>query len=155
MFARISSTAVRRTAATQTRGFRKGNPTKFTENKADTGFNAVLNADNSKHTSKVMHYTSYGLLALVPAAVVLSPSALNVPVDYLLAVLVPVHSHIGINNVVSDYVPKNFKTLARAGVLGASIVTFLGLITLNVTGAGVTETVKSLWREPPSKEASH
>ncbi len=103
-----------------------------------------------------MHYTSYGLLALVPAAFVLSPSSLNIPVDYLLAVLIPVHSQIGVNNVVSDYVPKNFQTLARVGVLGASAVTFLGLIALNVTGAGVTETVKSLWREPPSKkEASH
>ncbi|CAK4085825.1 unnamed protein product [Aphanomyces euteiches] len=151
MFARVSSQVSRR-AAIQARGFRKGTPTKFTENKADTGVNAVLNADNSVYTTKAMHLTSLALLALVPTAVVLSPSALNVPVDYALAALIPIHGHIGLNGVLSDYLPKNVQGLGRVAVLGVSVVTFVGLLSLNITGAGITESVKAIWIEPPSKK---
>jgi succinate dehydrogenase (ubiquinone) membrane anchor subunit len=96
--------------------------------------------------------TNLSLAALVPTAVILSPSSLNVPVDYALAVLLPLHSHIGMNGVLSDYIPKNILPLTRLALLGASGVMFLGLMNLNITGSGVTETVKTIWREPPSNK---
>lgn len=34
----------------------------------------------------------------------LSPSALNVPVDVLLSTVVPIHAWFGMNNVIGDYV---------------------------------------------------
>ncbi|KAF0701382.1 Aste57867_8084 [Aphanomyces stellatus] len=155
MFARVSNQVARR-AATQARGFRKGSPTKFTENKMETGVaDSILVADNSKYTIKALHATSLALTALVPTAIILSPSALNLPVDYALAVLIPVHSHIGLNAVASDYVPKNLQTLVRAGILGASFITLVGLLNLNITGSGVTETVKTIWRERPAPKGDH
>jgi succinate dehydrogenase (ubiquinone) membrane anchor subunit len=37
-------------------------------------------------------------------------------------------------------------------MLGVTGVTILGLLKLNLTGPGITETYKSLWREPPKEE---
>jgi succinate dehydrogenase (ubiquinone) membrane anchor subunit len=93
------------------------------------------------------HKSGIVLLGLAPAAVLLSPTSLNAPLDYLLAIIVPFHSHVGLSAVVTDYVPKAYRTLARAGVLGASIITFAGLIKLNIKGPGITETVKSVWKK--------
>jgi succinate dehydrogenase (ubiquinone) membrane anchor subunit len=39
----------------------------------------------------------------------------------------------------------------RAGLLGVSAITFIGLIKLNLAGAGVTQTVKGLWHKPDRK----
>lgn len=40
---------------------------------------------------------------------------------------------------------------ARGGVLGMSVITFLGLAKLNLFGPGITGTVKSLWGKPDKK----
>ena len=55
---------------------------------------------------KVVHLSSMALAALVPIAVVASPSKLNMPVDLALGVIVPVHAHMGIATIISDYCPK-------------------------------------------------
>lgn len=134
---------------TNVRYFRKTAPTKLTENK---GFASILEAENTATGLKLYHATSVGLLALVPAAFVLSPSALSVPVDYALGVLIPLHSHIGMNNVISDYVPKSQQTLARLAWLGVTGVVFLGILRSNIEGPGLTETIKTIWRENPNKK---
>lgn len=36
----------------------------------------------------------------------------------------------------------------RAAILGASLVTYLGIMKVNLAGPGLTETVKTLWRKP-------
>jgi hypothetical protein len=36
----------------------------------------------------------------------------------------------------------------RAAVLGASVVAYMGIMKVNLTGPGLTETVKTLWRKP-------
>lgn len=36
----------------------------------------------------------------------------------------------------------------RAAVLGASLVAYLGIMKVNLSGPGLTETVKTLWRKP-------
>ncbi|KAK1934403.1 hypothetical protein P3T76_011012 [Phytophthora citrophthora] len=56
------------------------------------------------------------------------------------------------NNVISDYVPKNVRTLARLGWLGATSLMFLGLLRVNLEGPGITEVVKTVWRESPNKK---
>lgn len=38
---------------------------------------------------------------------------------------------------------------ARVGVLGMSVVTYLGITKLNLAGPGLTATVKGLWAKPP------
>ncbi|TMW58002.1 hypothetical protein Poli38472_013476 [Pythium oligandrum] len=145
--------STRRTPAiTSVRHFRKNAPTQLTENKQVSGLAGVLEADNATFTHKVYHLSSLGLFALLPAAFVLSPSPLSVPVDLALGVLIPVHSHIGVNNVISDYVPKPHQPLARLAALGVTGVLFLGLLRANVEGEGITETVKTIWRENPNKK---
>lgn len=41
----------------------------------------------------------------------------------------------------------------RAAILGASVVTYLGIMKVNLAGPGLTETVKTLWRKPPQAAA--
>jgi hypothetical protein len=48
--------------------------------------------------------------------------------------------------VVADYVPRGLQVPARAGVLGLSVVTFLGLAKLALTGPGVTGGCSGLQR---------
>ncbi|KAG7381966.1 hypothetical protein PHYPSEUDO_005437 [Phytophthora pseudosyringae] len=134
------------------RHFRKSAPTKYTENKELTGLAGLVEADNHVLSVKLQHLTSVGLMAAVPLAFVLSPSPLALPVDLAMGVILPVHAHIGMNNVISDYVPQNVRTLARLGWLGATSLMFLGLLRVNLEGPGITEVVKTVWRESPNKK---
>lgn len=77
-----------------------------------------------------------------------APASANTPIDYLLATIIPFHSHVGISHVIADYVPKAMRNTARVGLFGASFILFSGLMKLNVSGPGVTETIKALWRRP-------
>ena len=43
-------------------------------------------------------------VALGPVALVLSPSAWSFPIDLALGVIIPLHSHLGSNDVISDCV---------------------------------------------------
>jgi succinate dehydrogenase (ubiquinone) membrane anchor subunit len=36
----------------------------------------------------------------------------------------------------------------RAAILGASVISYLGIMKVNLAGPGLTETVKTLWRKP-------
>ncbi|OWZ20420.1 SDH4, succinate dehydrogenase subunit 4 [Phytophthora megakarya] len=134
------------------RHFRQSRPTKYTENKEVTGLAGIVEADNHKLSVKLQHLTSVALMGAVPLAFVLSPSPLVLPVDLAMGVILPVHAHIGMNNVISDYVPKNMRTLVRLGWLGATSLMFLGLLRVNLEGPGITEVVKTVWRESPNKK---
>jgi succinate dehydrogenase (ubiquinone) membrane anchor subunit len=100
------------------------------------------------------HKINLALLGLAPVAFVLSPSAMNMPIDLALGIALPVHGHIGMNMVVTDYakkvVGKGGVGPARVALAGFTGVTLLGLLKLNLTGPGITETVKSVWR--PKKD---
>lgn len=108
----------------------------------------IVQADNATFTTKVYHWSNLGLAVLFPTALFLSPSSLNWPVDLALGLLIPMHTHIGMNAVISDYVPPSIRSGVRTGWLGVSVLMFAGLLRLNLTGDGVTETMKSVWRRP-------
>ena len=104
-------------------------------------------------------------------------SSLQKVSDTALGIALCLHSHIHINSVLSDYVPKSvlgmpLQLLAPAGLtchdwygiqdlfgtdagttrLGALAVTgvsILGLTKLNLAGPGLTPTVKKLWTSSP------
>lgn len=78
-----------------------------------------------------------------------------VQIDLFLGVAFPIHAHIGVNYIISDYVPKASRPIARYALLGATGITLLGLLKLNLTGPGITETFKSLWREPADEHHKH
>ena len=68
--------------------------------------NAILEADQTNFGLSFYHKINNALLALTPVAMVLAPSSLCMPVDLALGVLFPLHSHIAMNFVITDYVPK-------------------------------------------------
>jgi succinate dehydrogenase (ubiquinone) membrane anchor subunit len=103
---------------------------------------------------EVLHATCYGLAVATPVAMILSPSILCLPVDLALGVIIPVHQHIGVKGVLADYVPPNIKPFNNLILAVLTGVTTLGLLKLNLCGAGITETVKSLWREPQAVAAA-
>jgi succinate dehydrogenase (ubiquinone) membrane anchor subunit len=92
------------------------------------------------------------LAGLTPVAFVLSPSVINMPVDILLGLVFPFHSHVAVNYVISDYVPKANRSMARMALLATSVITVVGLLKLNIQGPGLTETIKSLWKKPEAKK---
>ena len=68
------------------------------------------------------------------------------PVDISLGLLFPLHAHIALNAIISDYVPKALKVSARYSLLGITIITTVGLLKLNIFGPGVTDVIKNMWR---------
>ena len=91
------------------------------------------------------------LLGATPVALATSNSFLSFPVDMGLAIMFPLHGHIGMNYVITDYVPKLLSKAAvgpaRAVMVGVTGFTMLGLTKLNVEGPGITGTLKALWRK--------
>ena len=73
------------------------------------------------------------------------------PVDLALGFMFPFHAHVGMNYIISDYVPRATRGVARAGLLGLTIVTTAGLLRLNISGPGLTGTIKALWAKPEKK----
>mmetsp|Transcript_16970 Transcript_16970/g.35454 ORF Transcript_16970/g.35454 Transcript_16970/m.35454 type:complete len:139 (-) Transcript_16970:166-582(-) len=118
---------------------------------ARRNLSSIIDADSGKLATQGYHYTSMALIPLTPLAFVLSPSSYCLPVDLALGVVIPLHAHIGMNYVMTDYV-KKFVGKAAVGpsryiMLGATGITMAGLLKLNLSGPGVTESVKSLWRK--------
>jgi hypothetical protein len=87
-------------------------------------------------------------LALLPAGLVLEPSSLVYPVDLALGLILPFHLHLGMSEVIRDYVPN--EQFWQYVLLGVSVATALGLTKLNFNGGGVSAGVKQLWKKPAS-----
>mmetsp|Transcript_33484 Transcript_33484/g.56172 ORF Transcript_33484/g.56172 Transcript_33484/m.56172 type:complete len:147 (-) Transcript_33484:387-827(-) len=113
---------------------------------------SVLEADSSKQLTSLYHTSGLVLVGLTPLAFILSPSVINMPIDLALGFIFPFHSHIALNYVISDYVPKASRPIARAALLAATVVGAAGILKLNATGPGLTESIKSLWRKPKAKQ---
>jgi succinate dehydrogenase (ubiquinone) membrane anchor subunit len=111
----------------------------------------IVDADGSKVMNKFYHGSMVALAVLTPVSFALAPSPMNQPIDLALGVLYPVHGHVGLNYVISDYVPKAFRTAARVSLLGFTVATVAGLTQLNLQGPGMTQTVKNLWADKPRK----
>jgi succinate dehydrogenase (ubiquinone) membrane anchor subunit len=111
-----------------------------------------MNADASSKLHKVYHMTTFASLGLFPLALILSPSALCMPVDLALGVVFPVHGHIGFSSIISDYVPKPARGAARMGLAAITVISLLGLLKVNLAGDGITGTVKSMWKSEDVKK---
>jgi succinate dehydrogenase (ubiquinone) membrane anchor subunit len=90
---------------------------------------------------------------LTPLAFIV-PSSVCLPFDVTLGILFPFHSHVAMNYVITDYVPKSSRTLARAVLLATTLIAAAGLLKLNLKGPGLTATVKSLWKKPETATTS-
>ena len=74
--------------------------------------------------------------------------------DIAMAIAIPWHSHVSLNSVVSDYVPKAARPVLRVGLLGLTGAAALGMMQWALEGPGLTSTVKKLWRASPPANAS-
>jgi succinate dehydrogenase (ubiquinone) membrane anchor subunit len=115
---------------------------------------SILNADSGSMASSGYHKINLVIMGLTPVCFALSPSPIAMPLDIALGVALPLHAHIGMNYVITDYVPKLSKGAvgpARLVMLALTTTTVLGLLKVNVMGEGMTETVKKLWRGEEKK----
>ena len=147
-------TAVRRLDARCARAFRAGRPVQG-GSPAEMAKEFVTGADSSTGLSHLYHKLNWVICGLTPLALVLSPSAANMPIDLALGVGIPVHFQISGHMLVTDYAPlllgalgktAGMQNALRGVVTATTAITVVGLTKLNLQGPGLTETIKSAWR---------
>lgn len=119
-------------------------------------FADLLNFSKYSAARDAFHYTSYFLAAGVPASLLIGPPISTV-VDHVLSVAVPLHFHVGMRSVLVDYVHDvPTQRIAFMALAGVTVLTAVGLIKLNTTDIGITETVKALWvkQSPPAERVT-
>ncbi|KIH89448.1 succinate dehydrogenase (ubiquinone) membrane anchor subunit [Sporothrix brasiliensis 5110] len=111
---------------------------------------APIPAPNPSHGS--YHWTFERLVAagIVPLTVApFAAGSLNPTTDAVLCALLLVHSHLGLQVLVTDYIPeKRFPTARKATSWGLNAITALvglGLYEFETNDVGVTELVSKLW----------
>ena len=101
-----------------------------------------------------MHYTPYALAAGVPLALLAGPPISSV-VDLAMGVVVPLHAHIGLRNVLVDYVHgASTQKALIAALAGVTVLTAVGLTKFNLTDVGITQALKDLWVAQPAPPAA-
>ncbi|GMH35520.1 hypothetical protein BSKO_03388 [Bryopsis sp. KO-2023] len=107
----------------------------------------VLAADSAgPAVHRLYEHSGKALAGLVPLAI-LSPqdSSVAMVTDLALVPVITLHSHVSMNCVISDYVPRSVRGLSRWGMLGVSAAAAIGLTRLAVSGPGIAGSVKRLW----------
>merc|ERR1711907_520075 len=111
------------------------------------GLDTVLKADHSTTALHLYHKTNLLAIGLTPLAFVVPESVPVLPcvLNVFLGVVFPIHGHIGMAGVLTDYVPKiagkGALNPARYALMGLTTVTVLGLLKHNLTGDGMTKSV--------------
>jgi hypothetical protein len=122
-----------------------------------------LQSDVGPLATRVHHGISLGLALLTPLYFAVpdayTDGAANKAFGVLLAVSMTAHSHIGLNYVATDYVPKISKALlgpARVVILGLSAITLLGLSKISFSSpGGIKGVVKGVWNPLPEKKKEY
>ncbi|KAI0014980.1 CybS-domain-containing protein [Xylariomycetidae sp. FL0641] len=99
------------------------------------------------------HWTFDRVIAagLIPLSVApFAAGSLNPGTDAVLCALLLIHSHTGLQSIVTDYVPKSRFPKARTSatwlVNAATALVGLGLYEFETNDVGITETVKRVWK---------
>jgi hypothetical protein len=111
---------------------------------------AVGAGKNVKH--ELFQFSAWVMAAALPVGLLFSPSILNMPIDLVLTFTVPFHAYYGMHHVVEDYVPGAYQPASNALLYIVTALCVLGLLNLSVQGDGITESIKSLWRDDKDKE---
>ncbi|KAK8798670.1 hypothetical protein WA158_007755 [Blastocystis sp. Blastoise] len=114
----------------------------------------LWNCDGTNLHEKIFHYSQLTLAVVTPLAFVL-PNAWCLPLDYVLAILYPMHGCIGMSHIYSDYWPKGWQKGFRIGTTLLTLVAILGLLYYNTKSKGVTEAIKSFWRPAVPKKINN
>lgn len=109
----------------------------------------LLEPDTAGPTAqRVYEYSSAATAAIITVCVFSSNTNRVVPLlcEPLLDIAVPIHSYIGVNAVISDYVPLAMRPASRWACLGAHGLMFAGLSAMTSQyGLGPVSAVKYLW----------
>ena len=107
---------------------------------------SLVGADQSMAMQNIFHKTSLSLLVITPIAF-LVPQQMTMPFDILMAIAFPLHAHIGLNWIITDYLPGvGPKGALRYGLVGVTAVTLLGLLKVSTGKDGLVGTVKATWK---------
>mmetsp|Transcript_8280 Transcript_8280/g.13409 ORF Transcript_8280/g.13409 Transcript_8280/m.13409 type:complete len:158 (-) Transcript_8280:1158-1631(-) len=113
--------------------------------KSNEGF-SFLAADQTMAAQMVFHKLNMGLMVLTPVAFLVAPTPLAMPVDIGLSLVIPLHAHIGMSWIFTDYLPGQSPTGAlRMVMAGATCLAIIGLLKVSVTGDGLIGTLKATW----------
>jgi len=112
---------------------------------ASSSTGSFVAADQTLSQNKIYHKSHYVSLGLIPLALLAHPSALSLPLDVALSIALPVHAHIGMNWIFTDYVPGSPTGVPRLALAAATALATLGLLKISIFGDGVVGTVKELW----------
>jgi succinate dehydrogenase (ubiquinone) membrane anchor subunit len=106
---------------------------------------------NATHGS--YHWTFERLIAagLVPLSIApFAAGSLNPTLDAILCGTLLLHSHIGFQSVIIDYVPTyrypGLRKLFMWGLRAATLLVGVGLYEFETNDVGVTEAVKRVWK---------
>lgn len=75
--------------------------------------------------------------------------SLNPTMDAVLCGLILVHSHMGFQGIITDYLPEKrvprTRKLASWGLSAATVLVGVGLYEFETNDVGVTEAIKRIW----------
>lgn len=99
------------------------------------------------------HWTFERLIAagLVPLTVApFAAGSLNPAMDAALCALMLVHSHMGFQAIITDYIPTGRYSKSRVvavwGLRAATVLAGIGLYEFETNDVGVTEAIKRVWK---------
>ena len=94
---------------------------------------SVVNADASNASFNIYHKTSLALIAITPFALAFGGTTVGKGVDLAMGLAIPVHAHIGMNWVITDYVRVCCRAAASASLPPARVHLRLSLDTADHT----------------------
>eukprot|EP01133_Synstelium_polycarpum_P016140 gene16140-19205_t len=96
-------------------------------------------------TSKLYHYSSIGVITLLPVSLLLPTSEITLISDCALGLVIPAHFYLGMDAVVNDYIYAKFpRFVTKALVAGSALVMLAGIVVIGKkTGLGAA--VRTLW----------
>ncbi|KAF9899656.1 membrane anchor subunit of succinate dehydrogenase, Sdh4 [Lobosporangium transversale] len=105
---------------------------------------------NSVHGSKHWDFERLLSASLVPLFAVSAINGAHPITDGLLGVVVPIHSHIGFDAMITDYLhPGKVGVFANKAISwtlrGATLLVLVGCYQFNASDVGLTELVKRAW----------
>ncbi|PUU83328.1 CybS-domain-containing protein [Tuber borchii] len=106
---------------------------------------------NATHGSYHWSFERLISVALIPLTVApFAAGSINPVTDAILGATIVIHSHIGFESMVIDYIPHRKYPTLRKGAMwalkGATLLVLVGLYEFETNDVGITEAVKRVWR---------
>ncbi|PWW78132.1 CybS-domain-containing protein [Tuber magnatum] len=106
---------------------------------------------NATHGSYHWSFERLISVALIPLTVApFAAGSVNPVTDAILGATIVIHSHIGFESMVIDYIPHRRYPTLRKGAMwalkGATVLVLVGLYEFETNDVGITEAIKRVWR---------